>query len=131
MKTHSIKIQPIYFADVITGRKPYEIRKNDRNYKPGDHVVLREWTKESGYTGRMATGKVGAVTDYAQAQDYVVFGFLMEYAEDNGVVIMCGDYTKALDIARSEQRHATCMSFWSGFLGGVIVLSAVWYLSTL
>ncbi|BAV81097.1 hypothetical protein [Vibrio phage CKB-S1] len=90
-QTHSLKIMPVYFQDVIDGRKPFEIRKNDRNFMPGDHVILREWTKDTGYTGRTATGKVGAVVDYAQAQPYVVFGFLMEYAEDGDEVLYCKD----------------------------------------
>ncbi|AUR81624.1 TMhelix containing protein [Vibrio phage 1.009.O._10N.261.51.C9] len=90
-QTHALKIMPVYFADVLAERKPFEIRKNDRNYRPGDRVILREWDKISGYSGRTATGTIGAVVDYAQAEDYVVFAFLMEYAEDTGDVLYCKD----------------------------------------
>ena len=40
---HSVKIQPHYFNDVLTGRKTFEVRKNDRNYRVGDYIALNEW----------------------------------------------------------------------------------------
>lgn len=50
---HSIKIWSMYFKDVITGKKTFEYRLDDRGYLAGDHLILREWipfTRE--YTGR-------------------------------------------------------------------------------
>jgi len=38
MKTHTLKIQKQYFDQVLKGNKRFELRKNDRNYKPGDLI---------------------------------------------------------------------------------------------
>lgn len=46
-----LKILPQYFNDIIYNKKTFEIRKNDKNYKVGDILYLREWTGEE-YTGR-------------------------------------------------------------------------------
>jgi hypothetical protein len=50
--THHLKLHPKYFAEVIAGRKPFEIRFDDRNYRVGDTVVLMEYSVENGATGR-------------------------------------------------------------------------------
>ena len=42
--THHLKIKPEYFQAVIDGKKPFEIRYNDRNFKQGDRVILEEYT---------------------------------------------------------------------------------------
>lgn len=52
MKVHDLKIAPRYFHDIVDGRKRFEIRKNDRDYREGDVVFLREWDEKIGYTGR-------------------------------------------------------------------------------
>ena len=38
--THRIKIQDVFADAVISGQKTFEVRKNDRNYQRGDHVVF-------------------------------------------------------------------------------------------
>ncbi|MFL0251271.1 ASCH/PUA domain-containing protein [Clostridium neuense] len=48
---HELKTLPEYFQAVKEKRKPFEVRKNDRNFKVGDSLYLREWTGEE-YTGR-------------------------------------------------------------------------------
>lgn len=57
MKTHELKILPEYFEDVVSGRKTFEVRLNDRNYKVRDNLILREW-KDGAYTGRKITKRV-------------------------------------------------------------------------
>jgi len=57
---HDLKIWPNYFGPVQSGAKPFEVRKNDRDYQPGHRLRLREWdpnTKE--YTGREVVRVVG------------------------------------------------------------------------
>lgn len=53
MATHELKTWPQYFEGVYQGRKGFEFRKNDRDYKVGDTLVLQEWfPKEEWYSGR-------------------------------------------------------------------------------
>lgn len=40
MKCHELKLQLPYFYDVYVGKKTFEIRKNDRDYKVGDILEL-------------------------------------------------------------------------------------------
>ena len=53
MTTHEVKIWPRYFDDVASGRMTHNLRKNDRGYRNGDRIVMREWRPADGqYTGR-------------------------------------------------------------------------------
>lgn len=52
---HQLKILPEYYEQVIEGNKTFEIRKNDRNFRSGDMLHLREWdSQEKQYTTRFA-----------------------------------------------------------------------------
>ena len=46
---HELKISPEYYDAVVNGIKPFEIRKNDRNYSVGDALRLREFDKDDIY----------------------------------------------------------------------------------
>lgn len=39
---HDLKILPEYFEAIISGKKTFEVRKRDRDYKIGDLLVLNE-----------------------------------------------------------------------------------------
>lgn len=38
MKMHNIKLNIEFCDDVLSGRKSFEIRENDRGYQTGDHI---------------------------------------------------------------------------------------------
>ena len=38
MKTHNLKLNIEFCDDVLSGRKSFEIRENDRGYQTGDHI---------------------------------------------------------------------------------------------
>lgn len=71
--THELKIQPEYFNAVLMGTKTFEIRKNDRGYKVGDMLILKEWVPDTQkYTGKELARRVTYITDYQQKPGYVV-----------------------------------------------------------
>lgn len=40
---HYLKTWTSYFQDAKKGIKPFEVRKNDRNYQVGDTLILEEY----------------------------------------------------------------------------------------
>ena len=80
-KVHDVKLGTTSFDDVKTGRKTFELRKNDRGYKEGDTIVLHEY-KDGTTTGRTITKKiVYMLEDFTGLEDgYCILG-LGEAAE--------------------------------------------------
>jgi len=79
MEHHVLKIAPEYFDAVLSGKKLFEIRYNDRDFQEGDTVDLCEHIIDvSMYTGRILTRKIGYVCDFAQQPGYVVFSLISE-----------------------------------------------------
>lgn len=74
---HELKILPEYFEAVTSGHKQFKIRENDRNFKIGDQLILREWSKNE-YTGDSYKAEITYITDYAQRDGYVVLGIRNE-----------------------------------------------------
>lgn len=54
---HDIRLAAMYFDDVASGRKSFELRKNDRNYHKGDILEMMEF-KDGKNTGRMIRAEV-------------------------------------------------------------------------
>ena len=50
-KTHEAKLATSWWADVTSGKKRFELRKNDRGYKVGDKLLMQEYAAGA-YTGR-------------------------------------------------------------------------------
>lgn len=65
MTTHNLKTWPRFFELVQDGTKLYEVRRNDRNFQPGDVLQLQEYDPATGYTGRETCVKVLQVTPFA------------------------------------------------------------------
>lgn len=52
MTKHELRTWPVHYAEVIARRKRCELRKDDRGFRVGDALVLREWDPDvQGYTG--------------------------------------------------------------------------------
>lgn len=75
MKTHKLKILPPYFQDVCSGRKKFEVRKNDRCFKVGDLLNLREFAYTE-YTGKSILVRVEYILSNFEGlqPDYIVMG---------------------------------------------------------
>lgn len=80
---HELKTHPAPFTEVWNGRKRFEFRLNDRDYRVGDRLKLREWEEEDGYTGRVWYGRVTYALygpDFGVPEGYVVMSLVMEGA---------------------------------------------------
>jgi len=51
MTTHELKLSHVFFADVLNNLKRAELRKADRPFQVGDHLLLNEMRGEVG-TGK-------------------------------------------------------------------------------
>lgn len=79
-KTIGKKILPEYFKAVVSGQKPFELRKDEDNIQPGDVLALYEWNPDSkSYTGRMVEKRVSYVLrkcpKYGLMDGYCIIGF--------------------------------------------------------
>ena len=58
-KVHRLKTHSNEFAALKRGEKTAEFRKNDRDFREGDVLILEEWDPESrGFTGVVLSGDV-------------------------------------------------------------------------
>jgi hypothetical protein len=68
LRVHDLKTWPAPFSQVLNGRKTFEIRKDDRGFKVGDVLRLREWQPREDhpdggwYTGRECWREVTYMT---------------------------------------------------------------------
>lgn len=75
MKTHALKTWPCFFKAVLDGRKPFEIRLNDRDFRVGDQLRLQEYDLDTGqYTGRDLVADVSFTSVAHQVPGYIVMG---------------------------------------------------------
>lgn len=76
MEIHELKTAKHYFKEVFMGHKTFEIRKNDRNFKNGDTLILKEWDSfRETFTGRKLARTVTYIFpggSYGLDDDYVV-----------------------------------------------------------
>ncbi len=74
-KIHEVKTLPENFWPQVAGYKPFEVRRNDRGYQPGDVLRQREYSPHhGGYTGRVLDREITYVLDNP---DYCKEGFVV------------------------------------------------------
>lgn len=79
---HVLKITPNHFKDVISGKKPFEVRKNDRDYREHEYIALNEYNHDKDaperdkYSGRSALFRISYILDNPQycKEGYVILG---------------------------------------------------------
>ena len=88
---HFLKTYPNHFEEILNEGKDFEIRFNDRNFKVGDKITLKEFTgtkvypeengtihKEEIYTKREIIAKITKIYDIGDVylfNNYVAFKF--------------------------------------------------------
>ena len=71
---HALKIDPEYYEAIQNGKKRFEIRRNDRNFRVGDYLALNELDDtRTKYTGRSLIVKV---TYMLSNENYLQPGFV-------------------------------------------------------
>nr|DAG53359.1 MAG TPA: chromosome partitioning protein [Caudoviricetes sp.] len=82
-KIHELKLAKMYFIDVATGRKSFELRKNDRGFKVGDGVRLNEYV-DGHETGRWITADIIYILeDYTGLEEgYCILGIKVRCLKD-------------------------------------------------
>lgn len=75
---HELKISHQYFSDIICAGKRFELRKDDRGYKLGDTIRLRE-IENGEYTGAAIEFTIIYVLrdcpEYGLMSGYCILGF--------------------------------------------------------
>lgn len=74
---HILKIRSVYFNDVLSGLKPFEIRKDDRNYQTGDTLTMFEIYDDGKETGSVVSVNVTYVLHgpaYGLLAGYCIMG---------------------------------------------------------
>jgi hypothetical protein len=78
IRTHELKTWSEYFESMVLEEKNFEVRKNDRNFKVGNYLLLKEWNPESEeYTGREVFRKIEYILKGGQfgiEEGYIVMG---------------------------------------------------------
>ncbi len=104
-QTHELKTWPSQFLALVGGHKLAEFRKDDRDFRVGDTLVLREWVPghaEPGeysdeapdpgrYTGRQVRARVthivsGTQTPFGIPPGYVMMSIHLEGVDIGGTV---------------------------------------------
>lgn len=84
-KTHIIRLAAMYFDDVASGKKSFELRKNDRGYKEGDVLELMEF-KDGRNTGReIKADIIYMLEDYSGLEEgWCILGIKVRPEEKKG-----------------------------------------------
>lgn len=104
-RRHELKCWPPYFAAILSGEKRFEVRRDDRGFRAGDTLHLREYVAADGsYTGRTVDVEVtyllgGSFTGLERG--FVVMSIAPvatasePAADDDGACLSCGETTCA------------------------------------
>ena len=128
-RTHELKIAPQYFREIANGNKPFEVRRNDREYQVGDILKLREY--DGDYSGQEISAKVTYILDDpAYCKDgYVVMGIklriVQEYNSKREQEMKATDWIKSTD-ALPENRGQMCLLWADGHVYMARFVSDTW-----
>lgn len=68
---HELKTWKKYFQLLASGDKTFELRKNDRGFKAGHELLLKEYDKDTKeYTGNTLHCKITYVLQGAEAENF-------------------------------------------------------------
>lgn len=60
--THALKTWPEHYQGIASGKKKFEVRKNDRPFEVGDTLILQEYNPDTKrYTGQESTFQISYI----------------------------------------------------------------------
>ncbi|MDH6291833.1 DUF3850 domain-containing protein [Rhodococcus opacus] len=63
VRTHELKSWARFFRPIVAGQRAHELRRNDRDYRAGDRLFLREYDPVSEtYTGSFCEAAITSIT---------------------------------------------------------------------
>lgn len=71
MKKHQLKIWPESYRAVISMKKKFEVRKDDREFEIGDTLLLREFVPEFECDGELVVDENGRSKGYFTGRAYM------------------------------------------------------------
>lgn len=90
MTVHELKCRPTLFDDIRSGRKSFDIRKNDRGFQTGDVIKFRKFCpskKEYTSPPESLTADIGYVlSGFGLRSDYVCLGLNL-FGKNNGLTV--------------------------------------------
>lgn len=108
---HELKVHPQFWPGIKDGSKPFEVRLNDRKYRVGDKLKLREYDPSMGYTGAVVYVPVTYVLHHEDFPNgvptgYVVLGLGKFHTELEVQLMERNDDLLAANNAEVERRRA-------------------------
>ncbi len=77
-KVHELKCQTKYYGAILLSHKTFDVRKNDRNFKVGEYITLKEWDNEKNeFTGNSLSRRINYILPGGQfgiEKGYCVLG---------------------------------------------------------
>ena len=89
LMVHELRTWPQYFDLVAQGMKPFELRKNDRNFEVGDVILLQRFDPESNsYTGEEITALITCLLEnFAGIEHgYCILGIHVSKIESSKII---------------------------------------------
>jgi Domain of unknown function (DUF3850) len=74
---HKLKTVQPFFSMVWRSEKTAEIRKHDRNFKPGDVLILQEWSEAEGYSGCYMETPITSIVTSEEFPEGLVEGYCL------------------------------------------------------
>ncbi len=101
---HALKTEPKHYAAQKAMIKPFEVRKNDRDFQVGDILALNEW--ENGkYTGNAVLREITYILDDTEycKEGFVILG-VVQFPIDAVCRGLAGELTRKTQKTQKTQK---------------------------
>jgi hypothetical protein len=108
-RVHELKTWSEHFVDLLSGKKTFEFRRNDRDFKVGDTLVLREWSprveRYSGEQMRLTVSHMLAGPAFGIPEGYVILSLRTPAQEAGDVRSVVPDWAACVECGAMRREH--------------------------